>query len=57
MAAEDVGGNVCLQTASWTNTGCSPPPDYVNLTWRIQNIVRIEDVQQARAARSQCGQS
>jgi hypothetical protein len=47
MAAEDVGDNACGQNASYVNTSCALPPDAVNVTWLIQNIVSIQDIAQA----------
>lgn len=46
MAAENIGGNACAQTATFTNTSCHLPPDVVTVTWRIQAIQAVEDIAQ-----------
>ena len=46
MAAENVGGNACAQTATFTNTSCVLPPDTVTVTWRIQAIQSVQDIAQ-----------
>jgi hypothetical protein len=46
MAAENVGGNACKQTASFTNVSCVMPPENVTVTWRIQAIASVRDIEQ-----------
>ena len=48
MAAENVGGNACGQTASFVNVSCAMPPEVVTVTWQVQSVVKIEDIAQAR---------
>jgi hypothetical protein len=46
MAAENVGGNACGQTATFTNVSCALPPDNGTVTWRIQSIASVRDIEQ-----------
>ena len=46
LAAENVGGNACAQTATFTNVSCVLPPDIVTVTWRIQSIQSVQDIAQ-----------
>ena len=46
MAAENVGGNACAQSATFTNVSCALPPDVVTVTWRIQAIQSVQDIAQ-----------
>jgi hypothetical protein len=50
MAELGIGGNACAASASFTNVSCALPPDVVTISWLIQSIVEILDVEQARPA-------
>ena len=38
--------NVCGTTATFTNTSCASPPELVNVSWYLQSIDAIQDVDQ-----------
>jgi hypothetical protein len=50
MAELGIGGNACAASASFTNVSCALPPDVVTISWLIQSVVEILDVEQARPA-------
>ena len=40
------GGNTCAATAAAINMSCAPPPDPVTVSWLLQSVDAIQDVNQ-----------